>query len=218
MNEYLERIKVKTEYLAARDDVVLPQNILVDWDSSGLREPLDDQSRSPQERVLAAVADRHLGQLFFYPVDAHHRVTLDESETSWEGEHDWIVIGESELATTTALFMHAQTGETVLYDSDAWDWELKDNFIIVKDSLEAFVDEVALGAEYRRLYYQNWVELWGVFETQDLDFPGIYGDPWYHLLREMRADLFGGQAVSRSRRAELLRRIDEYFRDDEDED
>lgn len=218
MTDHLANIKSKVDYLVSRDDVVLPQNVIADWIPGGLREPLDDESRPVQDRLLAALADRHLGQLTFFGPDDRYERLVDESETSWEGEHDWIVIGESEIATTTAILLHAKTGETVFYDSDAWDFELKDNFIIVKDSLAAFVDEVALDLEYRRIYYQNWLELWSVFETEDLDFPGIYGDPWYHLLREMRADLFGGQAVSRSRRAELLRRIDEYFSDDEDED
>ncbi|MEU5870438.1 hypothetical protein AB0A73_02640 [Glycomyces sp. NPDC047369] len=218
MSDHLANLKAKTAYLAARDDVVLPQNVIADWNPGGLREPLDDERLTVQDRLLGVLGDRHLGQLTFYAPSDRYPLNPDDSETSWQGEHDWICIGESEIATTTALLLHAQTGETVLYDSDAWDFEFKDNFIIVKESLAAFVDEVALGPEYRRIYYQNWAELWGLFETEDLDFPGIYGDPWYHLLREMRADLYGGPPVSRARRVELLRRIDEYFSDDEDED
>lgn len=218
MNDHLERIKVKVDYVLARDNVALPQNVLADWDPGGLREPLDDESRVPQDRLLAALADRHLGQLTFYGPDGRYERLVDDSETSWSGGHDWICIGESELATTSAILLHAGTGATVFYDYDAWDWELKDNFIVVKDSLAAFVDEVALGRDYRHLYYQNWAELWSIFDSDDLEFPGIYGDPWYHLIREMQADLFGGQAVSKSRGAELNRRIDDYQSDDEDED
>ncbi|GGL10596.1 hypothetical protein GCM10011588_26270 [Nocardia jinanensis] len=35
------------------------------------------------------------------------------------GEHDWIVIGASDPADTTVILLHAQTIETVCYDTDA---------------------------------------------------------------------------------------------------
>lgn len=213
MNTDFGRIRAKVDYLLARDDVALPPNVRVEWDPEGLGDPLADQRREPADRLLEALADRHLGQLVFFGEGDRYERLVDESETAWAGGHDWVCIGESELATTTALLLHARTGAVVLYDSDAWDWELKDNFILVKDSLTAFVDEVALGTDYRRLYYQNWAELAAVMESDDLEFPGVYRDPWYHLLREMQADLFGGQAVAGSRRRELLRRIEEHHED-----
>ncbi|RRS01754.1 hypothetical protein [Glycomyces terrestris] len=219
MSTDLARIRRKVDYLLARDDVAFARNVLADWEPDGLREALADEAAPPADRLLNAVAGRRFGQLWFYPEADRHDRLVDESETRWQGDHaKWTCVGESALATTTAILLHAETGAAVLYDSDAWDWDLQDNFVIVRDSLAAFVDEVALDLDYRRLYYQNWTELAVVTHSDDLEFPGIYGDPWYHLVREMRADLFGGQAVSRSRRAELLRRIDEYFSDDEDED
>ncbi|MEU5876250.1 hypothetical protein [Spirillospora sp. NPDC047279] len=209
----LGRITAKIDYLLSRDDVVHPPNVIADWDAEGLREPLSDERLTPDERLLGSIAGRHMGQLDFYAAKDRYERLVDDSETEWEGEHDWICVGESELATTTAVLLHARTGETVLYDSDAWDWGPWDNFILVKESFAAFVDDVVLGLDYRRLYYQNWVELTAVLDSEDLEFPGIYGDPWYLLLREMHADLFGGQPVSRSRRKELVRRIEKYFED-----
>ncbi|MBE1532464.1 hypothetical protein [Actinomadura algeriensis] len=212
MRTDFDQIRAKVDYLLARDDMANPANVREKWVANdGFREPLSSNPPQQTDHLLDALADRHLGQLIFYSAANRSEWSVDESETEWEGEDDWICIGQSGLATTTAILLHSQTGETVLYDSDAWDWELWDNFILLKDSLAAFVNDVALGHDYRRLYYQNWVELSVVLRSDDLEFPGIYGDPWYHLLREMQADLFGGQPVSRTRRKELLRRIDEYF-------
>ena len=213
MNTDFEQIRAKIDYILARDDVASPRNVREDWAADGLTEPLPENPPDPAAHLLDAFAGRHTGQLIFLRADERYAFTVDESETEWEGEDAWRCVGESALATTTAVLLNTRTGETVLYDSDAWDWDLQDNFILIKDSFVSFVNDVVLGHEYRRLYYQNWVELTQVLESADLDFPGIYGDPWYHLLREMQADLFGGQPVSRTRRKELLRRIDEYFED-----
>ncbi|THV40791.1 hypothetical protein [Glycomyces buryatensis] len=225
MNAELESIKTKVDYLLAADGVRFAANVLRIWEhGEEFRRELDtehfkDLSLEPQERLAAALAGRQLGQLRFSGREHWGRWKLDESETEWQGEHDWHVIGESELADTTAILLHAQTGETVFYDADAWDWNLRDNFIIVKDSLAAFIDEVVLGPEYERLYYQNLVELASILEVDAEEFPGIEGDPWHHLLREMRADLFDGAQVDRGRRRELNRRIEAYFADDDaDED
>jgi hypothetical protein len=216
VNTALESIKAKIDYLRTRDDIRFAANVLRRWENPrALREALDDTSLEPQERLLAALAGGQLGQLRFYTPANRTTWELDESETAWEGEHDWLVIGESDLARTTAVLVNVHTGETVLYDADAWDWDLQDNFITVKDSLGAFVDEVALGPEYERLYYQNLVELAAVLKMDAEEFPGVEADPWYHLLREMRADLFDGPAVDRDRRRQLNRRIEAYFADED---
>jgi hypothetical protein len=218
VNAELEQIKTKLGYLLTVDDVRFAANVLRVWEfGEEFREALDDLSLEPQDRLAAAVAGRQLGQLRFSEREDWGRWELDESETAWEGEHDWHVIGESELADTTAVLLNARTGEAVFYDHDARDWNLRDNFIIVKDSLAAFVDDVALGSDYRRLYHPGWhFSLWDSEAAVDLEFPGIYGDPWYHLLREMRADLFGGPPVPRSRRQSVNRRIEAHFADDDD--
>lgn len=218
MDAKLESIKAKIDYLRTRGDIRFAANVLRHWeDPATLREALDDTSPEPQDRLLAALAGHQLGQLLFYPAASRQTWELDESETAWEGEHDWLVIGESALARTTAILVNAHTGETVLYDSDAWDWDIEDNFIVVKDSLASFIDEIALGPEYERLYYQNLVELAVVLKMDADEFPGIEADPWYHLLREMRADLFNGPAVDRGKRQALNRNIGAYFGDDEDD-
>jgi hypothetical protein len=218
VNAELDSIKAKIDYLRTRDDIRFAANVLRRWeDPAALRDALDDTPPESQSRLLAALADQQLGQLWFYPAPNPQIWRMDESETEWQGEHDWIVVGESALATTTAILVNAHTGETVLYDSDAWDWNLMDNFIFVKDSLASFVDEVALGPEYERLYYQNLVELAVILKMDADEFPGIEADPWHHLLREMQADLCNGPAVDREQHRELNRRIEAYFADDEDD-
>lgn len=218
MNGDLDAVKAKIDYLLDRDDIRFAANVPRHWEAPNeLRAALDDTGLEPQDRLLAALAEHQLGQLRFYRPEDRSTWQLDESETEWEGEHDWLVIGESELAGTTAVLVNAHTGETVFYDSDAWDWEIEDNFIIVKDSLAAFVDEVALGPEYERLYYQNLVELAAILKMDPDEFPGVEGDPWYHLLREMRADLYDEPAVPHDRREALNHRIQAYFTDDEDD-
>ncbi|MDN3241136.1 hypothetical protein [Glycomyces tritici] len=208
MSTDFEQIKAKIDYLLSRDDIAFPPNVYWDWKTEGLREPLSDERLTPRERLLAVCDDLRMGQLWFYGADRRRKRLVDESETEWSGEHDWIIIGESALAETTAILLHAQTGEVAFYDADAWDWNLRDNFVFVKESLAAFVDEVALGLDYELLYYQNLEELAEVLGFEDDEFPGIEADPWYHLLREMRADLFGDAAVPRDRRQELLRRLE----------
>jgi hypothetical protein len=217
MDQDLERIKTKFDYLLTVDDIAFAANVLRTWErGEEFREALDDASLEPQDRLIAALADRQLGQLRFSRREDWGQWQLDESETSWTGEHDWHVIGESELADTSAILLNARSGEAVLYDHDARDFDLHDNFIVVKPSLAAFVDDVALGSDYRRLYYPGWhFSLWDWGEPVDLEFPSIYGDPWYHLLREMRADLFGGPPVPRSRRQKVNRRIEAYFADED---
>jgi hypothetical protein len=218
MSADLESIKAKVDYLNAADGVRFAANVLRVWEwGEDLRQSLDDQSLELRERLAAALSNLQLGQLRFNKREDWGWWELDESETEWEGEHDWHVIGASELADTTAILLNAHTGETVLYDADAWDWNLTDNFIIVKDSLASFVDEVVLGPDYERLYYQNQEELAYILKVDADEFPGIEGDPWYHLIREMQADRFDGPAVDRSKRLELNRRIEAYFAGDEDD-
>lgn len=217
MSADLESIEAKVDYLNAADGVRFAANVLRVWErGEDLRRGLDDQSLEPRERLAAALSNLQLGQLRFNKREDWGWWELDESETEWEGEHDWHVIGGSELAGSTAILLNAHTGETVFYDHNAWDWDLQDNFIIVKDSLAAFVDEVVLGPDYERLYYQNREELAYILKVDADEFPGIEGDPWHHLLREMRADLFDGPAVDRDRRRELNRRIEAYFSDEDD--
>lgn len=219
MNADLEQIKTKVDYLLTVDDIRFAANVLRIWEwGEDFRQDLDDLSLEPQERLAVSLSNLQLGQLWFYSRDDWGRWELDESETEWTGEHDWHVIGEASLATTTAVLLNVHSGETVFYDSDARDSGIQDNFIVVKESLGAFVNDVALGSGYRRLYYPNWYRsLWDPGVSVDLEFPSIYGDPWYHLLREMRADLFGGPPVPRSRRQKVNRRIEAYFADDDDD-
>jgi hypothetical protein len=214
----LESIKTKVDYLNAADGVRFAANVLRVWEwGEDFRRDLDDLSLEPQERLAASLANLQLGQLRFFKREDWGRWELDESETEWEGEHDWHVIGESEMADSTAILLNVHSGETVFYDHNAWDFNLQDNFILVKESLAAFVDDVVLGPEYERIYYQNNEEITQILEVGGEEFPGVEGDPWHHLLREMRADLFDGPAVDRGRRQELNRRIEAYFADDEDE-
>lgn len=219
MDADFEQIKTKADYLNAADDVRFAANVLRIWEyGDQFREELDDLSLEPQDRLVAALADRQLGQLRFSRREDWGRWELDESETEWTGEHDWHVIGASELADTTAILLNVHSGEAVLYDHEARDYGIQDNFIIVKESLAAFANDVALGSDYRRLYHPRWYfSLWDWGADVDLEFPGIYGDPWYHLLREMRADLFGGPPVPRSRRQKVNRRIEAYFAGDDDD-
>lgn len=216
MDAALDSIKTKVDYLNAAEGVRFAANVLRIWEwGEDFRHDLDDLSLEPQERLAASLSNLQLGQLRFSERDNWGRCKLDASETAWEGVHDWHVIGESELADTTAILLNVHTGETVLYDADAWDWDLRDNFIIVKESLAAFVDDVVLGPEYERLYYQNLAELAYILKVDAEAFPGIEADPWHHLLKEMRADLFDGSDVDRNRRRDLNARIEAYFNDDE---
>jgi hypothetical protein len=218
MNANLEQIKTKVDYLLTVDDIRFAANVLRIWEyGEEFRAALDDRALEPQDRLAAALADRQLGQLRFSKQEDWGFWELDESETAWTGRHEWHVIGASELSDTTAILLNAHSGETVFYDHDAMDYGIQDNFIVVKESLAAFVDDVALGSDYRRLYYPRWYfSLWDWGEAVDLEFPSIYGDPWYHLLREMRADLFDGPPVPRSRRQQVNRRIEAYFADEDD--
>jgi hypothetical protein len=214
----LESIKTKVDYLNAADGVRFAANVLRVWEwGEDFRRDLDDLGLEPQERLAASLANLQLGQLRFFKREDWGRWELDESETEWEGEHDWHVIGESAMADSTAILLNVHSGETVFYDHNAWDFNLQDNFILVKDSLASFVDDVVLGPEYERIYYQSNGEITQILEVGGEEFPGVEGDPWLHLLREMRADLFDGPAVDRGRRLELNRRIEAYFADDEDE-
>ncbi|THV29058.1 SUKH-4 family immunity protein [Glycomyces paridis] len=210
MNPDFTRIRAKFDHLLSRDDIALPASVYERWDPQGLREALEDESRAPADRLLDALAGRTMGVLRFRTAAERYELVLDEFETGYPTDQSWICIGESEMATTTAILVHSRTGETALYDSDAWDWGFPNTLVLVKDSIDAFVDQVVLGSDYRLLYYQNWVEQMAVVDLDDLEFPGVYCDPWYLYLRELRADRFGGQAVPRSRRAELLHRIDAY--------
>jgi hypothetical protein len=214
MRTDLASIKAKLDYLNAERDVRFAANVLRIWEfGDTFREALGDTSLEPQERLATALSNRQLGQLWFYKREDWGFWELDESETAWEGEHDWHVIGESALADTSAILLNAHTGETVFYDGDAWGWDIEDNFIVVKDSLASFVDDVALGPEYERLYYQSLAALGSILKVGGDDFPGVQADPWYHLVHEMEADLFAGPAVDRGKRRELNRRIEAYFAD-----
>ena len=91
MNTDFGRIRAKVDYLLARDDVALPPNVRAEWDPEGLGGPLADQGREPADRLLDALADRHLGQLVFFGEDDRYdpEVNADPRAAHWRVSRGW---------------------------------------------------------------------------------------------------------------------------------